>query len=266
MPLFSANLRYLFQEYPLVERFAEARKAGFRAVEYPFPYGQKPAFFKEALDANDLELVLINSPPGDWERGERGLAGLPGRETEFKKSIDDAIYYATALGCRYVHIMAGMLDPQTGREGALSTLSENLKYASDVLYEAGLTALIEPFNSKDMPGYLITNSLQARAIMAVVNSANLGLLLNLYHIKMAGEDVQESIRSNLEVTLHMQIAGVPGRAEPSHGVIDYADVFELLDMMGYSGWIGCEYSPQSTTLEGLKWASLYGLGSPFQTV
>lgn len=266
MPQLSANLRYLFQDLPLIDRFSEAANLGFKTVEYPFPYGEDPSVFNRALESNGLHMALINAPPGDWQKGDRGLAGIPGREAEFQKSIEDAIYYGTALNCPNIHIMAGVLSPGIAREGALSVLSENLKFASDAFADAGITTLIEPFNAKDMPGYLINHSLQARALMAVVNSPNLRLLFNLYHAKMSGEDLEESLRSNLEVIQHIQVAGVPGRAEPDSGQVDFNPIFELLDTLGYQGWMGCEYTPNGSTREGLKWASIYGIGSPFQVV
>lgn len=266
MPQFSANLRYMFQELPLYERFDAAGGAGFRAVEYPFPYSEKPADIKRALDANDLQMTLISMPPGDWKAGEHGLAGIPGREKDFQTSVEDAIYYATSFNCRNVHIMSGVLPFGVPRESALSVLAENLSFAAEAFENAGIRALIKPLNEKDMPGYLISRNLQARAIMAVVNSSNLQMLYNFYHSAMAGEDIEESIRSNLDVICHMQVAGVPGRAEPDTGHINYNPIFELLDTVGYSGWVGCEYTPSQRTLDGLKWASLYGIGSPFQAI
>lgn len=249
-----------------MDRFSEAAKLGFKAVEYPFPYGEDPSAFNRALEANGLQMVLINAPPGDWQSGERGLAGIPGREEAFRTSIDEAIYYATALNCPNVHIMAGVLSPEMARESAMSVLADNLKFAADAFWEAGITALVEPLNTRDMPGYMISHSLQARALMAVVNSPNLRLLYNLYHARMSGEDLQESIQSNMEVIHHMQVAGVPGRAEPDSGNIDFKPLFELLDTLGYQGWMGCEYTPTASTREGLKWASIYGIGSPFQVI
>ncbi|NQW01543.1 MAG: TIM barrel protein [Rhodospirillales bacterium] len=266
MPQLSANLRYLFQELPLIDRFAAAARLGFKAVEYPFPYGEEPARLRRALDENQLQLVLINAPPGNWQAGDRGLAGVRGREQEFRKSIEEAIYYATCLNCRNVHIMAGLAVPGAAREGALSVLAENLKFAASACAEAGINALIEPLNEKDMPGYLLNHSLQARALLAVVNSQNLHLLLNLYHARMSGENLEDAIRANLEVIGHIQVAGVPGRAEPNTGDVDFGPIFELLDTLGYQGWIGCEYHPKVHTREGLNWASIYGIGSPFQIV
>jgi 2-dehydrotetronate isomerase len=266
MPRFSANLTYLFQELPLLDRIEAAANAGFRGVEIQFPYDTPVRDIMAALEDNRVELVLINAPPGDWEAGERGLGALPGREQAFRKSIEDAIYYATALSCPRVHIMSGVPDAHVGREVALSILADNLKYAATACSDAGIRALIEPLNPVDVPGYAISHTIQARAVMAVVNSPNLHLQYDLYHGGMNGDDLLEMVRSNLDVIDHMQVAGVPGRHEPDTGDINFTPVFEALDMMGYRGWIGCEYAPLKSTLEGLSWASVYGLGRPFMTV
>ncbi len=266
MPRFSANLRYLFQELPLYDRFAAAAEAGFKAVEYPFPYTENPTKIRKALEHNRLQMSLITAPPGNWTAGERGLASLPGREKDFRKSIEDAIYYATALDCPNIHVMSGMLRAGSPRESALSVLTENLSFAAGAFADAGISALIEPLNDRDMPGYLINHTVQARGLMAVVRSDNLKMLLNLYHSAMSGEDLDDSLRSNFDVIKHIQVAGVPGRAEPNSGTLDFGPVFELLDTMGYTGWIGCEYVPRQRTREGLKWASVYGIGSPFQSI
>ena len=266
MPRFSANLTYLFSNVPLLERITAAAAARFRGVEIQFPYDTPAPHLIKALEQNDVELVLINAPPGDWQAGDRGLGAIPGREKEFRDSIDEAIYYATALGCPRVHVMSGIPGPEIGREIALSTLADNLRYAADVCADAGIKVLIEPLNPIDVPGYIIGHTLQARAIMAVVNSDNLYLQYDLYHGGMNGENLHEMIRSNLDVIDHMQVAGIPGRHEPNTGDVDFTPVFETLDMIGYRGWIGCEYTPWKDTLEGLSWASVYGLGRPFNTV
>ena len=266
MPNFSANLRYLFQEWPLLDRFSAAADLGFKAVEYQFPYKENPTQLQKALEKNNLQMVLINAPPGDWQEGDRGIAGVAGREEEFRKSVEDAIFYATALNCPRVHFMSGILLPGVAHEVALSVWAENLKYASDTCANAGIRTLIEPLNAIDMPDYLLNHSVQARALMSVVNSRNLYLQYDLYHGGMSGENLEEGIRSNLDVIDHVQVAGIPGRAEPNTGHVDFRPVFELLDILGYQGWVGCEYVPRKSTNEGLKWASIYGIGSPFQAV
>jgi len=266
MPRFSANLMFLFQEMPFLDRFKAAADSGFKGVEYQFPYDTPVSDILKALEDNALEMVLINAPAGDWAGGERGIGALPGREEEFRKSMEEGIYYATALSCPRLHVMAGVPGPSVGREVAMSVLADNLKYAADTCAEAGIRVLMEPLNPVDVPGYLISHTIQARAAMALVASNNLYLQYDLYHGGMNDEDILEMVRSNLEVIDHMQVAGVPGRHEPDTGDIEFSPVFEALDSMGYTGWIGCEYTPRNGTLEGLSWASVYGLGRPFSAV
>ncbi len=266
MPRFSANLSYLFQELPFPDRIAVAARAGFKGVEVQFPYDTPVSEIMQALEENDVELVLINAPPGDWHAGERGLGAIPGREPEFQESIDEAIYYATALSCPRIHVMAGVPGPDIGREVAISTLADNLRYAAETCAEAGIRVLTEPLNPVDVPGYIISHTMQARAVMAVVSSDNLYLQYDLYHGGMNQENLLEMVRSNFDVIDHIQVAGVPGRHEPDTGTIDFTPVFEALDMIGYRGWVGCEYAPRKDTLEGLGWGSVYGLGRPFNAV
>ena len=194
------------------------------------------------------------------------MSGIVGREAEFKETIEDAIFYSTTLNCPRIHIIAGVLKAHFAHEVALSVLSENLKYAADLCAEAGIKVLIGPLNTIDMPGYLIGYTIQSRTLMAIVNSENLFLQYDLYHCGMNGENLEDSIKSNLDVIDYIQVVGVPGRTEPDTGDIDFKEIFKMLDMIGYRGWVGCEYTPQTHTLEGMKWASVYGIGSPFQTV
>jgi len=266
MPRFSANLSYLFSDLPLLDRITAAADTGFRGVEIQFPYDTPASDLMTALEKNDVKLVLINAPPGDWQAGDRGLGALPGREQAFRDSVDEAIYYATALECPRIHVMSGIPKPEIGREIAISTLVDNLRYAANVCAEAGIKVLIEPLNPADVPGYIVGHTMQARAIMAVVNSGNLYLQYDLYHGGMNGENLHEMIRSNLDVIDHMQVAGVPERHEPNTGNVDFTPIFESLDMIGYQGWIGCEYRPRKNTLEGLSWASVYGIGRPFNSI
>lgn len=266
MPKFSANLTFLFQDLPVIDRITASADAGFKGVELQFPYGIDVSDISASLEKNDVEMVLINAPAGNFDAGDRGLAALPGREEEFRSAIDDAIYYATALNCPRIHVMSGIPPADIKPDTAMATLANNLKYAADVCADACIRVLVEPLNAKDVPGYLISHTLQARAIMAVVNSANLYLQYDLYHGGMNNEDIPEMLRSNLDVIDHMQVAGVPGRHEPNTGKIDFSPIFEALDIMGYQGWIGCEYAPESDTLAGLGWGAVYGLGRPFAAV
>jgi hydroxypyruvate isomerase len=194
------------------------------------------------------------------------LSGTVGREAEFKEFIEDTIFYSTTLNCPRIHNMAGLLKAHVAHEVALSVMSESLKYAADLCAEAGIKVLIEPLNTIDMPGYLFGHTIQVRTLMAIVNSKNLFLQYDLYHCGMNGENLKDYIKSNLDVIDYIQVAGAPGRNEPDAGDTDFKETFKMLDMIGYRGWVGCEYTPQTHTLEGIKWASVYGIGSPFQSV
>ncbi len=264
MPRFAANLWYLFQEVDLMDRFGAAAKAGFKAVEIQFPYQWRGADLPARLDAFGLRIVLINAPPGDWEAGERGLAALPGREEEFRDSIGQAIDYGRTLNCPAVHVMAGVLADDSDRQRAMETYVENLAFAATRSSEEGIKVLIEALNPLDAPGYLIGDTAETRSVIDAVGDGNLYMQYDLYHGAMNGEDLIETIGANLDVIGHMQVAGVPGRHEPDlpsgGGNIDYGGVFEAIDGLGYTGWIGCEYRPRAGTVEGLGWAAAYGIG------
>ncbi len=253
MPRFSANLMFLFQEVPFLERFEAAAAAGFKAVEYQFPYDTAVNEIRARLDATGLDMVLINAPPGDWAAGERGIAALPGREDEFKASIEIALGYATALGCPCLHVMAGVTT-------TADSFTENLAWAARLAGGEGVCILIEPLNAIDVPGYLLNNAAQAISIIDRVGEENLFLQYDLYHGAMSGEDLVATVRANAERIAHMQVAGAPGRNEPDTGDVDFTAAFEAIDAIGYDGWIGCEYRPAVGTLEGLGWLRPYGIG------
>lgn len=257
MPKFSANLWYLFPELDLMDRFDAANSAGFKAVEFHFPYQWPMAELAQKLSQHDLMQIQINAPPGDWDAGERGLAALPGRQGEFRESVATAITYAKALNCERVHFMAGVFSDEVGREQARGTFLENLDFAATACAEEGIRALVEPLNPIDVPGYMISDTAEARAVIDSVGHANLFLQYDMYHAAMNAEDMQAAIRDNLDVIGHIQVAGVPGRHEPdSRCDIDYVSLFKAIDDIGYDGWIGCEYNPRAGTLEGLAWARL----------
>ncbi|HSQ82699.1 MAG TPA: 2-oxo-tetronate isomerase [Casimicrobiaceae bacterium] len=256
MPRFAANLSFLFNEVPFLERFAEAAQAGFRAVEFAFAYQYKLEDLVAAQRLQKLEVALMNAPPGDLEAGERGLASLPGREHEFAAGIANALHYAQALGCRRLHVMAGLL-PQDAdapeRERRLRTYQRNLRFACDEAAGQGVTILIEPINPRDIPGYLLTTQAEAHAIRAEVGAPNLKVQMDLYHAQIVEGDLSVKLRRWLPQIGHIQIAGVPERAEPDSGEINYAYIFRLLDELRYEGWVGCEYRPARGTTEGLGW-------------
>jgi len=256
MPRFAANVSFLFNEVPFLERFAEAAHAGFRAVECTFPYDLSAREIADQLKAHRLELVLFNAPPGDWAAGERGTASLPGREHDFAATFVTALRYAQQTGCKRIHVMAGLLPADADAERvarARSTFVRNLRFACSEAQAHGVTVLIEPLNARDMPNYLLSRQDDAHAIRVEVGAPNIKVQMDLYHVQITEGDLSERIRRTLPHVGHIQIAGVPGRHEPDIGEINYAWVFKLLDELKYDGWIGCEYRPQESTAAGLTW-------------
>lgn len=262
MPRFAANLSMMFQEEGFGDRFAAAVGAGFEAVEFLFPYEHPPEWIAERLQAQRLTQALFNLPPGDWSAGERGLAGLPGREAEFREGVDTALRYARALGCRTLHCMAGLLPSESERRDREALYVENVRHAARACGAEGITLLIEPINTRDMPGYLLSRQDQARRIIETVAEPNLKLQLDLYHCQIMEGDLAQHVRDYLPLVGHVQVAGVPGRHEPDTGEINYAYLFDLLDEVGYGGWIGCEYRPRAGTVAGLGWFQRYRTRRP----
>ncbi|HEY5306934.1 MAG TPA: 2-oxo-tetronate isomerase [Casimicrobiaceae bacterium] len=256
MPRFAANLTFLFNEVPFLERFAEAAQAGFRAVEFAFPYEYQAKELAARVKSLKLDVVLFNMPPGDWDAGDRGLASLPGREHEFAAGVSSALRFAQMLGCPRLHVMAGNLPPgadQDERERRLRIFVRNLRYACQEAAQQKVTVLIEPINPRDMPNYLLNTQKDAHAIREEVGLPNLRVQMDLYHAQIVEGDLTEKIRRWLPHIGHFQIAGVPGRNEPDVGEVNYTWVFRLLDELKYDGWVGCEYRPTQTTAAGLGW-------------
>ena len=256
MPRFAANVTFLFNEVPFLERFAEAAHAGFRAVECTFPYDMAAIDVAEELKRHRHEMALFNAPPGDYAAGERGTASLPGREHEFAASFVTALRYAQVTGCKRIHAMAGVLPADADAEQrarARSTYVRNLRFACNEAHAHGITVLIEPLNPRDMPNYLLSRQDDAHAIRGEVGAPNLKVQMDLYHAQIVEGDLTERIRQWLPHVGHIQIAGVPGRHEPDIGEINYAWIFKLLDELKYDGWIGCEYRPLESTAAGLTW-------------
>jgi hydroxypyruvate isomerase len=257
MPKFAANLSMMYVEYPFLERFAAAAKDGFTAVEFLFPYDFAAADIKARLDNNELTQVLFNCPPGDWQSGERGIASLPEREDEFKRSIDTALSYARILGNKRLHVMAGLIQSGQDRERHRAVYLKNLAYAAEQATAVGVTVLIEPINVRDMPGYFLNRQVDAHAICKELAISNLQVQLDLYHCQITEGDLATAIKRDIENVGHIQIAGVPERHEPDIGEINYPYLFCLLDDLNYAGWIGCEYRPKAGTSEGLSWLKAY---------
>jgi 2-dehydrotetronate isomerase len=258
----AANLSMLFTEHEFLDRFAVAAKAGFRGVEYLFPYAYEPHELRAALDDNGLEQVLFNLPPGNWEAGERGLASLPGREAEFRDSVHEALRYAEALDCPRLHAMAGLLPAdadEATREAHMATYIDNLRYAAGELAKVGRTLLIEPINTCDMPGFFLNRQAQAREVLERVGADNLRIQFDIYHCQMTEGNLFANLEAQFPYLGHVQIAGVPGRHEPDVGEVNYPAVLGHLAALGYDGWVGCEYKPSAETAAGLGWGGAYGL-------
>jgi hydroxypyruvate isomerase len=257
MPKFAANLTMLFNELEFLARFEAAAKAGFRGVEYLFPYPFPKERLAEELSRHQLVQVLHNLPAGDWAAGERGIAVDPSRVGEFQEGVGKAIEYATALGCKQVNCLAGITPKDVTAEQAQKTFIDNLKFAAPKLAAANIKLLIEPINTRDIPGFFLSGSKQALAIMDEVGSPNLLLQYDIYHMQIMEGDLAPTIQRNLARIAHLQLADNPGRNEPGTGEINYPFLFQFLDNLGYDGWIGCEYKPKTTTLEGLGWIKAF---------
>jgi hydroxypyruvate isomerase len=259
MPKFAANLSFIFQEVEFLDRFAAAAECGFKAVEYLGAYDHPPETAAAQLERHGLTQALFNMPPGDWEKGERGLAALPGREDEFRAGVEKALVYAKATKCRVVHAMAGLVPAGADRAAAERAYIANLRYAAERLAPEGVTAIIEPINTRDIPGYFLNTTTQAMKVIDAVGHPNLQLQLDLYHVQIMEGDLAHRIQALAGRYPHIQIAGNPGRNEPDIGEINYPYLFDLLDEIGYAGWIGCEYRPKGETRAGLGWAARWGI-------
>jgi hydroxypyruvate isomerase len=253
----AANVSTLFTEMPFLERLDAAAKAGFSAVECQFPYAVEPAALARRLQQLQLPMVLMNGPLGRAEAGERGTASLPGREADFQSGIDLAIQYLDATGCRQVHVMAGLLPATADRDRHLAQFVHNIAWAADRLAALNVTVLIEPINTRDVPAYLLDATALAADCIARAGRGNIRLQFDVYHMQIMQGDLIRSIEKLLPSIGHIQIADNPGRHEPGSGEINFERVLSAIDAMGYTGWIGCEYTPKSGTLAGLGWAAKY---------
>jgi hydroxypyruvate isomerase len=253
MPRLSANLSWLFTEVPFLERFGEAARAGFRAVEFAFAYEIPERTIADRLAEHGLECVLINAPPGDYAAGERGIAALPGREQEFAASFSTALRYAAALRCPRIHVMAGLVPDDAQRPEATATFIANLRSACDAAGAQGVTVLIEALNPRDVPNYLFSTVSEAHALRTAVGAPNIKTQMDFYHTQVVEGDLATKLERWLPHIGHIQIAGAPGRHEPDIGEINYAWLLRRVDELGYDGWVGCEYRPLATTAAGLAW-------------
>ena len=253
MPKFAANLTMLFGEMPFLDRFAAAKAAGFSGVEYLFPYDFDKADLSEQLGAHGLTQVLHSLPAGSWGAGERGIAILPDRVDEFRDGVLHAVDYAKALDCRQLNCLVGIAPDDADRFELNEVLVHNLRFAADVLARERIRLLIEPINTIDIPGFFLNRTEQAVQIIADVRSSNLFVQYDIYHMQVMEGDIARSLQKHLPKIAHVQLADNPGRNEPGTGEINYSFLFRHLDAIGYRGWVGCEYKPRTTTVEGLGW-------------
>jgi hydroxypyruvate isomerase len=254
MPRLAANISTLFNELPFLDRIDAAAGAGFKAVECQFPYTVEPRVLAGRLREVGVPMVLFNVPPGRAEAGERGIASLPGREADFDASIEQAVAYAQATGCRRVHVMAGLLPAGADRRRHLDQFVASIARAADRLANIDAMALIEPINTQDVPGYLLDGTTLAMECIAKAQRPNLRLQYDVYHMQVMQGDLMRSIERLLPAIGHIQIADNPGRHEPGSGEINFDRLLAHIDALGYAGYVGCEYLPESTTLAGLAWA------------
>jgi 2-dehydrotetronate isomerase len=259
VPRFAANISTMFTDRPFLERIPAAAEAGFKAVECQFPYEAEADEIRRRLDEADLELVLLNTPPGDFAAGERGLAGLPGREADFRAGLERALDYATKLRCRQIHVMAGVRPQGVDRAACLEIYKANLGRAAEMLAAAGALALIEPINARDIPGFLLNTPVEAARIIDEIGAPNLKLQFDFYHAQIMAGDLAKSFERFLPHIPHVQIASVPERQEPDRGEVNFPYLFDLLDRLSFRGWVGCEYFPAGRTEDGLGWALRHGI-------
>jgi hydroxypyruvate isomerase len=260
MPRFAANLSMMYNEHAFLDRFAAAAADGFKGVEFLFPYAFEPQALAACLQGAGLQQVLFNAPPGDFEGGERGIAALPGREAEFREGFERALRYAEALQCPCIHVMAALV-PDTGAVARMrETYLSNLAWAAEQAGAAGRRVLIEPINGRDMPGYFLSRQADAHAVIADVGSPHLQVQMDLYHCQIVEGDLEARMRQYLPTGRvgHFQIAGVPARHEPDVGEVNFPHLFGVMDAMGYTGWVGCEYRPAAGTSAGLGWLQRLG--------
>ena len=264
MPRFAANLNWLLQEIPMLERFAAAKALGFGAVEIALPYAHAPSELADACGEAGLAFIMLNGAPGDMEAGEYGLAGLPGRGSEFRDAMGASLDYARALGAGRVHVLAGIVPDGESRERCWEAYLENLAWAAEACAAESIGVLLEPINTFERPGYLTTLTAEAAAAIEAVGHPNVAIQFDFHNAQLMEGCLTRALEVAIGTIGHMQIAGIPGRTPPDEGELNYPYLFELIDRLGYDGWVGCEYRPHGTepgaTKASLGWASGYGLG------
>ena len=262
MPRFAANLSMMYAEHPFLDRFAAAARDGFQAVEYLFPYEHPASELAQRLKDNGLQQVLFNAPPGDWAAGERGMACLPGRTDEVRSAVQRALEYAAVLECPRVHLMAGLVPAGADRGVLRRTYVKNVAWAAEEAARHGVQILLEPINTRDIPGFFLNRQDHAHELLAEIGEPNVQVQMDLYHCQIVEGDVSIKVRQYMPTGRvgHIQIAGVPQRHEPDIGEVNYPFLFDVIDETGFDGWVGCEYRPKAGTSEGLGWLRSYQAG------
>lgn len=259
MPKLAANLTMLFNEVGFLDRFKAAANAGFRGVEFLFPYAFHADQIADRLNMYQLDLVLHNLPAGNWEGGERGIACHPDRVGEFQEGVGEAIRYAKVLGVKQLNCLIGITPKNVSAEKAHATAVSNLKFAADKLKAEGIRLLIEPINTFDIPGFFLTHTKQALDIIKETGSDNFFVQYDIYHMQRMEGELTNTIKANLPMIKHIQLADNPGRNEPGTGEINYRYLLPMLDEIGYDGWVGCEYKPKTDTVKGLSWRAAHNV-------
>jgi hydroxypyruvate isomerase len=257
MPKFCANLTMLFNEVDFLDRFEKAAKAGFKGVEYLFPYAWEKEQLVERLGACGLIQVLHNLPAGDWNKGERGIACLPGRETEFQEGVGKAIEYAKALKCSQINCLVGLTPAGVPADKVRQSLVANLRFAAAALEKERIRLLVEALNDKDFPGFHLVRTAEVLDLLKEVGHSNVYVQYDVYHMQIMEGNLIKTIQANIDKIAHIQIADNPGRNEPGTGEINYSNLFKAIDAAGYKGWIGCEYKPAAKTEDGIGWMKPY---------
>ena len=253
----AANLTMMFNEHDFMDRFAAAASAGFKGVEYLFPYDYPADAIGEALEVNGLKQVLFDFPAGDWANGDRGIAVQPDRVGEFQDGVGLAVEYAKTLGCKRLTCLAGI--PDKGQDSAISdqTMIDNLRFAADAASDVGAIVLVEPLNTRDVPGTFVSKSAHGSRLVNQADRENVRLQFDVYHTQIMEGDLALKFTELLPIIGHVQIADNPGRHEPGSGEINYPFIFNHIENSGYGGWIGAEYMPAGDTASGLAWAAQY---------
>jgi len=257
MPKFAANLAFLYTEVDFLKRFEVARKSGFRAVEFPFPYAYPHADLDRAVKEAGVEVVLFNLPAGNWEKGDRGIACNPERVMEFREGVAAAIGYARTLRCPRVNCLAGIPPRDADPDQVLTTFVENLRFAADAFGEQGITLVMEPINTRTVPGFYLSTTGQALEIIRETGTDNLKIQYDIFHMQIMEGDLAKTIEAELPQIGHIQFADVPDRHEPGTGEVNFDFLFGWIDRVGYAGWIGAEYAPAKSTVESLGWLKKY---------